>query len=454
MANSPPVQTPTLFLKGGGAGIFSADCVAKLLEAGYNPEWFGSYDHVKGQIDAAKARVAAHDNWNQEGPPPPLQPGDRYLANCQSGHISQDATHRQVGGRDDPCRYLQNGYSTNLAPCMPQTAGPWDPPGSEHNVASRHEVACAQRNQGPPPRPYTAAQREADEAARLNLVVNDRRPAEREPLTGAAGGTASASGGAGAAGEAAQATSGDPSKPSLPDDQKITGKSAADCINNFKKSAMQAMRAENASKRMANQEKNRLKANGRQQNPGESDADYQRAGEQHRQELQNTASERRKEADAAQGQRARLQQGAPSELRGAENQRERADAAARNAELPSGNPARADAAAAAAGTDARERGEAVQARQARINAAQSFETFADADARAAENAAGGASRAHCEANEGAMWEGMTPGQRSAAIANGSPRPGMPEARTPNVAPEQRADFNRTQADDPMGAISP
>ena len=53
-APTPPAQTPVNFLRGGAADMFSAECKAALLKAGYDPDWFGSYSYVGKEIKTAK----------------------------------------------------------------------------------------------------------------------------------------------------------------------------------------------------------------------------------------------------------------------------------------------------------------------------------------------------------------------------------------------------------------
>src|SRR5215469_11881541 len=124
-APTPPAQTPVNFLRGGAADMFSAECKAALLKAGYDPAWFGSYNYVGNKIKAAKDKVAKYDDAVKKGrkrlPPKPTD-ADRYLATCQSGHLTQNGVFQEPGGRGDPCSNLESapGHSTNDYPCMPQ----------------------------------------------------------------------------------------------------------------------------------------------------------------------------------------------------------------------------------------------------------------------------------------------------------------------------------------------
>lgn len=184
-----PVQTPCTFVKGGGAAKFSEDCENALLACGYDPDAFGSYSHTQNQIKAARARVDAYNAAVAEGRdagPPPL-PSDYHMANCEAGHVSQDATHRAAGSRNDICGNLYDGYDTNLAPCMPQSRSA-STPGSEHNAASRHEMASAVAGRAAPPNPggstYDTNLRDVHERDRIEQVVNTSDPnAPREPIS-------------------------------------------------------------------------------------------------------------------------------------------------------------------------------------------------------------------------------------------------------------------------------
>jgi hypothetical protein len=439
---SPPVQTPIVVVKAGGGATFSAECVAALLQAGYDPDWFGSYDHVYGKIKQAQARVADHDAWEKRGktdpqPKEPLKPGDRYLANCQSGHISQDATHRAKGGRNNPCANYQYGYDTDKAPCMPQTAGPWDPPGSEHNVASRHEVACALRPPGPN-KPYDPAQREEDEKKRLDLVVNDRRPPEREPLTAKPSSTAATSIPAGG-GAASSSGAPDPkgTESSSPQEQKKQAEKAVECINEFKKAAMAAMRSQVTQDRIDKQDRRRVAGNGGPQGEKESDADYAKRGDAYRADLRKKAGEAEKDANDVSKERARLAQSGGGQQTAAKSSRAAADAAPDDA---------------AAQDKAREKGERLQETKGTVSAAESAEAMMQAEATKARNKSNGAEKANCEAEEGAKLAGMTDDQRAAVAQTGGINKGAETARTPSVTKETRAQFNETQAADPKGTL--
>jgi hypothetical protein len=129
-------QTPMVLVQGGEATWLDKACERALIRAGYDPTAFGSYAHVKGKIDAAKDKC---DKWDAMSPSekrsstPPTD-ADRFLSQCQSGHITQDAVFRKPGGRNSPCDNHPGaaGNVTGLAPCMPHF-------GMSNRVGSTHQ---------------------------------------------------------------------------------------------------------------------------------------------------------------------------------------------------------------------------------------------------------------------------------------------------------------------------
>jgi hypothetical protein len=278
--------------------MFSAECKAALLKAGYDPAWFGSYSHTAKQIKAAKDKVAKYDDAVKKGrkrlPPKPTA-AEKYLATCQSGHLTQNAVFQEPGGRGDPCSNLESapGHSTNDFPCMPQ-AGHASQDGGEHERATLHEKDSAGA-QGEPGDPYPAKQIAKDSDARAKAIADDKDLAkenDRKAITkkGAAEG-ASAGGGARSGGSvsAASGASGrSASKPNEPWNKPITGKTAGDCINAFRKAGEAAMRA----KCRDEAEKNATVANG---GPGKTEKE----GQAYRDKLDQKAAKAQKEADAS-----------------------------------------------------------------------------------------------------------------------------------------------------------
>jgi hypothetical protein len=274
-----PAQTPVAFVKGTGMANFSEACQKLLLEAGYEPQWFGTYEHTRRQCDQARARV---EDWEEMTPSqraaqPERQPpaSDYYLARCQSGHLSQDGTHRDSGTRENPCGNRYDGYDHDRAPCMPQQ-GASDVPGSEVDLACRHEAACAtavrdanRADSGLPAGSrvpestldrYPVGLRDAHERDRTQRVVDHNRPtgdpppalqpgdrprgmtqedrarnqAQRDAADTAAGRRAPQRD---AAAQSAAASS-------MPAGSQIEGDSAADCIDNFRKQGLQDMKSQ------------------------------------------------------------------------------------------------------------------------------------------------------------------------------------------------------------------
>ncbi len=251
-----PVQTPCTFVKGGGAAKFSTECENALLACGYDPDSFGDYKHVQNQISAAQARCDRWDNMTdaERRANPQLQPlpSDRHMANCEAGHLSQDAVHREGGSRGNNCGNLNDGYDTDRAPCMPQSRSA-STPGSEHNLASRHEMASAEaarRDSGSSD--YPADLRNAHERDRIQRVVEHSDPnAPREPISREqweaarrqraeeSGATPGASGPA----TAGDDSPGDTAAGDMPSGDEAKAK-AAECIDAFREAGLAHMKSE------------------------------------------------------------------------------------------------------------------------------------------------------------------------------------------------------------------
>ncbi len=293
-----PDQTPVNFLRGGAAEMFSDECKALLAKAGYDPSWFGSYDHTAKQIKAAKDDCAKYDEAKKAGKPPPVPeptPQQRYLASCQSGHLTQNAVYQT--DRGNPCSNLDSapGHVDSQFPCMPQ-AGHAMQQGGEHCLATIHEQNSAAGADPAKPRqagdPYPANQIAAHSDDRGRKVADDAALAkrnDRQPTTPAGGAEgASAGGGAQSGGTVAAAQgpqAGQAAKPNQPSSGTLTGETAGDCINSFRKAGEAAMRAKCKDER----EKNRARANG-----GKEKTEAE--GEAHRSKLKKEAEEARKAA--------------------------------------------------------------------------------------------------------------------------------------------------------------
>ncbi len=290
MPGTPAPHTPIQFLQGGAGAMFSAACVAALVNAGYDPNDFGSYDYVDDRISKARDRVNLHndhrygvpstlppkqrdarqaalDKWRAANPPPARPPApsphDRTLAGCQSGHLVMNSSYQRE--RENPCTSVVDGFEDNLAPCMPHE-GRTSVAGTEHHWVYHNEIAqprargltpepqfpagCTDPGTGQappvPPHRYDAAAIDADEEARIrnNPRLNSEgaaTPMSGSPVGSGSGAAPAAPAAAGAAASASAPTASASSSTPLWQ-QEITGNTAADCVNNFRKAAMSAMK--------------------------------------------------------------------------------------------------------------------------------------------------------------------------------------------------------------------
>lgn len=118
-------QTPGPWVLAGGAGIFSADCVKALARAGFKPEDFGSYKHVKGKLREARCRVRGIPEPGKTTPPGPPSKHDELMAQSTNGHLQQNALFQKTGGRGNSCKNEPGAecYDMQLAPCAPLPGG-------------------------------------------------------------------------------------------------------------------------------------------------------------------------------------------------------------------------------------------------------------------------------------------------------------------------------------------
>ena len=312
--STPAPHTPMAFLKGGAAGMFSAACVKALARAGYDPEDFGSYDYVADRIKQARLKTDLYnaarygetlgfrpdkprgrreaagkslvewraENGNAKRPAP--TPRDKHLAGSQSGHLTMNSAYQR--DRGNPCTSVVDGFEENHAPCMPHH-GATSTANSEHHWVYTQECnasGCQARpaetapgsgwsgvkdptvGQAPPAAAstYPADEIDADESARIqdmprlqeeNLAPEGGHPRPGTQKTEAgAGPEGPQPGDAEAAAEAGDVDpgAGDTDVPAW--QKEITGETAADCIDNFRKAAFSAMKqhcADNASKNEA-----------------------------------------------------------------------------------------------------------------------------------------------------------------------------------------------------------
>lgn len=249
-APAVPAQTPCSFLKGGGAAMFSAECLDAIAKARFDPEWFGSYDHVAKLNKSARDKCAAFDALSpaaQAAAPPGTQPSvtDRYLAASWSGHLVQNAVCQS--SREDPCSNLVDGFEMNHAPCCPMEGSPTDPT-TEHGLVTLRERQQS-GSVGAPGTPYPEATRQAHEDSRTREFVDRHQQRMQEfdkqhgPAGQQGGGAGGAAGSGGQAGGASGAQPNAPAAASASGPDKATLDKAADCINNWRKAAEAEMKS-------------------------------------------------------------------------------------------------------------------------------------------------------------------------------------------------------------------
>lgn len=461
MSSKAPIQTPALIAEAGGFGMFSAACVAALLKAGYMPHWFGSYKHVTKMRDAAKARIAAGQGT----------PADEYLARCQVGHLSQDATHRDAGGRGDVCANREFGYDDTEAPCFPQS-GTADSEGTEHHHGSEIERRQA-RAAGRQDSEYDPQRREADEDARGQEMVDfrespnteGRRPtgmtveeanqqiqaqadANQQLHDASQAGASPEDVKAGAAARADSRAAAEAGQ--TPDGPQITpnegsSNEAADCINNYRKAAMKAMRAEKCKERSenatANMERGIEQMGGNVPNRGDygSEEEYQQAL---RAEGERIRGENRTEADRlrAEQERVRERRAAAGTAMG------RANGAVTRMDQPSAASQRADDRAARGyprERDARREQRSGHRRDAR-NASRRRDRAAarEQELQRQIDRLDSGNKAFCEGAEGMDFNNLTPDQQQAAIDG--PDPNAPGAGLPRDTGSSSSDRPSTR----------
>ncbi|MEQ9075716.1 MAG: hypothetical protein RLP09_17805 [Sandaracinaceae bacterium] len=312
--STPAPHTPMAFLKGGAAGMFSAACIKALARAGYQPEDFGSYDYVADQISEARLKTDRYNlakygdrlglppdkpkgrrkraqdalaKWRAEnsGMPPKPTPRDMHLAGSQSGHLTMNSAYQR--DRGNPCTSVVDGFEERYAPCMPHH-GATSTANSEHHWVYTQECnadGCAALGAEPPPNPpgtwkgvkdpsvgqappaanhtYPAGELDADEAARIqnlprvqeeNLAPEGGHPQPGTQKSQAGAGAEGPQPGDAAAAADANGPSGNQAGSAPLWQQEITGETAGDCIDNFRKAAISAMKqhcADNVAKNQA-----------------------------------------------------------------------------------------------------------------------------------------------------------------------------------------------------------
>ncbi|HJL19802.1 MAG TPA: hypothetical protein RMH99_29330 [Sandaracinaceae bacterium LLY-WYZ-13_1] len=311
---TPAPHTPINMVKGGNSLFFSAKCVALLAQCGYSPDDFGTYDQVQKRCATARDKCELYDaqvrarqqaiaGGASESEAPEVtapEPSDheRFLADCQSGHLAQDASMRNSRddddnpGRGNPCANdgRVDGYETRLAPCMPHQ-GAADEPGTQHHLVSvmENDQPVAHeglRRNGDYPRQNldddcharteAALQWRRENAGSWNLAADNGSPNDPPQITDASA--------------AAYFEGTDPKEGAelQGTPKELTGETAADCIESFREAGEAEMKA----KCQRDLEKNQATANG---GPDRTDEE----GRAYREELaQRAADDAEAEAEA------------------------------------------------------------------------------------------------------------------------------------------------------------
>ncbi|MEC7522939.1 MAG: hypothetical protein VYE22_23890 [Myxococcota bacterium] len=313
---TPAPHTPINMVKGGNSLFFSAQCVALLAKCGYSPDDFGTYDQVQKRCSQARDKCATFDAQKKareeaiargvpESEAPAVtapEPSDheRFLASCQSGHIAQDASMRNStdgdgnAGRGNPCANdgRVDGYETRLAPCMPHQ-GAADEPGSQHHLVSNLENSQPVSDGASRGSDYDPTKLDADCQARTdqalqwreetagdwNLAADNGKPGEQPEITDASA--------------AAYFEGTDPKKSAelQGTPKELTGDTAAECIESFRKAGEAEMKAKCA----RDVEKNEAIANGGEGKTAEE-------GAAHRERLKTQAETDAAEAEKRKGE--------------------------------------------------------------------------------------------------------------------------------------------------------
>lgn len=267
-APTPPPHVFTLYLLSGGSAFFSAKCQALLIKAALNPDNCGSYSFVANVNADARKKCNA---WDAASPAqraanniPQPTPQERFLADCESGHVIRDSNFRTEGGRGDVCESVVDGFESDLAPCVPHQGRAADP-ATVHGVHTLNENAdsAAQRARngtnvapgsvnGIPNTPgggYPPEQRRRDEDARTQPMLdrhkqnfaNSFEATTAAPIPRPGTNAAERFDRLDPAGQASAIGAKAPAEPNCPKDKAIGGNTAAACLNNWRKKAEAAM---------------------------------------------------------------------------------------------------------------------------------------------------------------------------------------------------------------------
>lgn len=260
MGDAPELvsHTPVIYVKGGGSAMFSARCRQLLIDAGLNPDDFGSFNQQRDRIQQARTRVDAWDKAEKEGRSTdgltPPTPEDRALLNrVNASHLVSTNAHLKdrVPGQErprrlakeeptnklspanvvhDPCRNEVDGFVDGEAPAMLL-------PNDIETRVSGDETRQA-RDQAAPNAvaPYPGDARRGHENERADRIVNELHQQNGGTMSPTQLGTGTPGAGNTAAAQIAErdpTAAADPSKPAKPSDNEVNGESAAECVKNF-----------------------------------------------------------------------------------------------------------------------------------------------------------------------------------------------------------------------------
>jgi hypothetical protein len=260
----PVSHTPVIYVKGGGSAMFSARCRQLLIDAGLDPDAFGSYEQTRDQIQNARTRTepwddAVRNNRPTEGLVEPTDE-DRALTGSNASHLISSRAQlqgREEGGDrprrivfEDPARAARGEFSPSRVihdPCRNQVAGYVDreapamimPNDLEQRVGQREDQqaqAQIDRSGGGREAPYPGPQRRTDENERADLVVNDlnaRNAGATDPTALGTGAPGAGNNASAQIAETAAVDGQDPNAPNAPADNEVNGESAAECVKNF-----------------------------------------------------------------------------------------------------------------------------------------------------------------------------------------------------------------------------
>ncbi len=245
-APTPPPHVPVAFLKAGGSSFFSAKCIALLLELGYHPDDFGSYNSVRNRLKQTREKVKTGQVGNTPGDAHDREfgePTSNRAGHYQAGHLGMNAQRQTKRG--DNCSNVVAGHDCGLYPCMPHQ-GSAMVQGTEHNRTTVREIDVARHGRNTND-PLPAETMSAEDDMRTQQQIAERTESLQEQGKGQnigrmQSGTEAEK--AQALAEAEQVRSKADPKEKLPEGEQISGDTAAECINNFRKGAENGMRKE------------------------------------------------------------------------------------------------------------------------------------------------------------------------------------------------------------------